>query len=332
MPDLIQDNPARTVAPIRRVRVHHRLWTDDLLLAPGGRLRHAGHGTEASYYQSDDLLHVRWDDYPDDTFLRRGEIWVQAGPSHDPMVNLRIPLLADLDPARIPIAAVVLQVPGGGHAVEVRPASSDVDVFRSVFLAGEYDRPDLGLGVRTVVDLGANAGMSTVFFAQRHPGAQVIALEPEPGNFRQLQRNTRGLPNVVPLQAAVWHSDMRLDLRTTDDAGHPLGEWGVQTLAATGAATGAGGGDGGVAGLSIPTLLARYAIGTIDLLKVDIEGAELELFAPGCEAWLPRVGCVVVETHERFRPGSDDTVTQALAALFVEQEPCGENRIFLRRA
>ena len=49
--------------------------------------------------------------------------------------------------------------------------------------------------------------------------------------------------------------------------------------------------------------MRRHGLRSIDLLKVDIEGAEHELFAQASDAWLSATRCIVVETHERFRPG-----------------------------
>jgi hypothetical protein len=41
----------------------------------------------------------------------------------------------------------------------------------------------------------------------------------------------------------------------------------------------------------------------IDILKLDIEGAERELFNLGAEAWLGAVGQIIIELHDRFVPG-----------------------------
>jgi hypothetical protein len=55
---------------------------------------------------------------------------------------------------------------------------------------------------------------------------------------------------------------------------------------------------GEVEAVSIPSLLRRAECDQIDLLKVDIEGAERLLFAEGCHDWLAQVGCLAVEVHD----------------------------------
>jgi hypothetical protein len=63
----------------------------------------------------------------------------------------------------------------------------------------------------------------------------------------------------------------------------------------------------------MPSLMREFGIDTIDLLKLDIEGAEKELFGAATEEWLPRVRNILIETHERIYPGSDTAVRSALS-------------------
>ena len=70
----------------------------------------------------------------------------------------------------------------------------------------------------------------------------------------------------------------------------------------------------------------------MDILKVDIEGAELEIFSQGTAEWLPRVDLIIIETHDWFRPGSDAAVRMAVQELFEELPRSGENLFFRRRA
>jgi hypothetical protein len=78
------------------------------------------------------------------------------------------------------------------------------------------------------------------------------------------------------------------------------------------------------------TLLNEAQFDTVDILKIDIEGAELEIFSQAAEQWLPKVPLIIVETHDRFRPGSELAVRKALALMFWELPRCGENLFFRR--
>jgi len=46
--------------------------------------------------------------------------------------------------------------------------------------------------------------------------------------------------------------------------------------------------------------MRRCGLERIDLLKVDIEGAEAELLGETAEQWIGRVGCIVIELHEEL--------------------------------
>jgi hypothetical protein len=52
----------------------------------------------------------------------------------------------------------------------------------------------------------------------------------------------------------------------------------------------------------MPSLMQRYGLKRIDLLKIDIEGAEAELFGDTCESWIDRVVTIVMELHEDRLP------------------------------
>ena len=70
-----------------------------------------------------------------------------------------------------------------------------------------------------------------------------------------------------------------------------------------------------VEAISINDFLAQHQIDTIDLLKIDIEGAELPLFSRNLD-WLNKTKIIIVEIHERFNPGSTKYITEMLKSNF----------------
>ena len=159
----------------------------------------------------------------------------------------------------------------------------------------------------------------------RYPAARILAVEPEYGNFKLMEDNTRALgARIQPLNAAVWKEDGSINLHTENDAGLPLGAWGVQVSERTTAASKP------TACFRMETLLDRFGFDTVDNLKIDIEGAELEMFSSAAQRWLPRVKLIIIETHDRFRPGSDAAVCNAVAPMFERLPSRGENQFFRR--
>ena len=65
--------------------------------------------------------------------------------------------------------------------------------------------------------------------------------------------------------------------------------------------------------------------------RLDIEGAELELFSEGIDDCLDRIQMIIIETHDRFRPGSEAAVRKALEPSFQEKPRNGENLFFVRK-
>lgn len=215
---------------------------------------------------------------------------------------------------------------GTYSTVQVRLGTSDARVLQQVFIDREYDSAELPATASTVVDLGANVGFAAVFFALRYPNCRLLAVEPEASNFVALVANTANFgARITRLQAAAWTRDGTINLRADDDQGVFLDHWGVQVSETTA--------PGGLTTpcLRLVTMFDRMRFDEVDILKIDIEGAELELFSEGADAWLPRVHLIIIETHDRFRPGSDQAVRQALATRFEERPSCGENLFFRRR-
>ena len=113
----------------------------------------------------------------------------------------------------------------------------------------------------------------------------------------------------------------------TNEFGGSLGAWGVRTRPmpdATGDAD-------SVPAMTIPEIVRRAGFPRIDLLKVDIEGAELELFSRNTQDWLPGVQQLVIETHDRFKPVATAAVQAAMQGLDFDQRRSGENLVFIRR-
>jgi methyltransferase, FkbM family len=179
--------------------------------------------------------------------------------------------------------------------VAIRPASNDIYTLQEVVIEEIYGgvleacpRP------QTIVDLGANIGLATLFFAARYPQAHLLAVEPYPPNVELLRRNLSALcaaGRCTIVDRAIWSSNEKLGVADLASAGH------VNQVKLTAdrrpcATT--------VRGITIAELIRAHHLETIDLLKVDIEGGETELLR-GELSWLSRVGCIAIEFHDDSR-------------------------------
>jgi FkbM family methyltransferase len=202
--------------------------------------------------------------------------------------------------------------PGIEHPIHLRVGTSDVSLFRDILLNKEYEW-ELRAAPRVIVDAGANVGLSSIFYANRYPEARIICVEPEPSNAMMLRKNMAYYPNSVVVESALWKANEPISVV---DPG--LGEWGFRTVS----------GLSNVRAITVDRLMHQCRVDYIDLLKVDIEGAEVELFAdPSC--WIGRVGAIVIEPHDRFRVGCSRSLYLATRDFQVERRR-GET-VFLAR-
>jgi len=217
-------------------------------------------------------------------------------------------------------------VPGSNIKVFLRLGSSDISVFNGIFRWLEYGW-DLERQPRTVVDGGAYIGLSAIYFTLRYPGVRVIAVEASESNFNLLVRNTSAFPNIEPVHAALWPQPGSLVLA---DPG--TGLWGLQVRDASAeenaSQSRADESGDAVRAITIPDILHDYELDKIDLLKVDIEGSEKELFAAPAP-WLDQVDAICIELHDWFKAGCSRAFFSAVDDFSVEAWR-GENVLFAR--
>ncbi|HET9239894.1 MAG TPA: FkbM family methyltransferase [Oligoflexus sp.] len=200
----------------------------------------------------------------------------------------------------------------------VRADSTDPWVFQQVFIQQDYRALAQKAEIRVIIDAGAYVGYSSIYFAELYPHAFIYALEPEEENFQALQRNTRHYPNIKAIQAALWKEEGFVEVHKGSGE-----QWAFQVHAAKTPRP------DHIPSVTIQSLMQQYRLPRIDILKIDIEGAESEVFeAPGCHEWLGSVRILVVELHDHLYPGSDRTFREAIQQYEFTVRSSGENLIF----
>lgn len=215
---------------------------------------------------------------------------------------------------------VAVQIAGVRHPVHLRVRTADVSLCQQILLDAQYEST-LAVRPRVIVDAGANIGLASIFYANRYPEAKIVAIEPEPSNYEMLRKNVALYPNVVPIQAAVW-SEKKMLSGTSVDTGHHA----YQVREENGLDD--QGHCGTVRGLTLRELMMDLGIQKIDLLKVDIEGSEKEVFENSAN-WIGDVGIIAIEMHERIRSGCNDSVYRAAEDFEVRWQR-GETTYFAK--
>lgn len=203
--------------------------------------------------------------------------------------------------------------PRSDHPVHLRIDTSDFCAYRDVliFRTKSYDPEIPDFRPKTIVDVGAHIGMASILFALKYPAARIIAIEPEPSNFAALVRNTAPFGTITPIHAALWREDGEVTLGSSE--AHTKGAFQIVEM-----------GPQRVRAMTMDAVMGQTGIHSIDLLKVDIEGAEIEVFE-SCP-WIRNVGVIAIELHDRVRPGCSSAVKRAAGGLRCN--PRGEVTFF----
>jgi FkbM family methyltransferase len=183
------------------------------------------------------------------------------------------------------------------YPVYLRVPSSDVATFEEIFIAKVYDfntknKPE------TIIDAGANIGLASIYFINKFPETKIISIEPEKSNFIILEKNTEFYKNIYPIHGALWYENslinivdpgldyygfMTDDKKTDQRFGLPIQE---------------------VKGYTIDKIIKDHGLQHIDIIKIDIEGAEREIFRDP-SLWINCIDSIIIELHERLKPGTN---------------------------
>ena len=173
-------------------------------------------------------------------------------------------------------------------------------MFAQVFVKKEYKalvdkilehnkNPD----IRFVIDAGANVGFTSLYLQQSFPGAFYLAIEPDEKNMEQLQKNFKlnGLKNTELHLCGLWSSDHWLQINRNADEGK---EWSYYVTASDKSTN--------LKGISLSTLLDKTEFPFIDILKMDIEGGEKELFSKEetISPVLKKIRFIAMEIHDHL--------------------------------
>ena len=195
-----------------------------------------------------------------------------------------------------------------GGSVFLRRESSDQDVFDEIFIAKEYEI-DLGRPL-FIVDAGAYIGLSSVFFASKYPKATVVAIEPESSNFNMLLLNTKNYTNIKPINAGLWSRKAFLRIQDTSAT-----TWGFRVMEDPSGQ--------GIQAIGITDVMSEFGATQIDVLKIDIEGSEIELLNH-CSAWIDSVRILIIELHDWFQPGCSEALEKAISGYNYNKSISGE--------
>ena len=207
---------------------------------------------------------------------------------------------------------VSVRCAGRTARLQVRKASTDVEVVWQCFIGNQYEVPTVPGAAPLhydavqaayaniiksgktplIIDCGANMGASTAWFDMRYPKSKIVAIEPAAANLSLLQANCGHGSNITIVEAGVGPEDNIAYLQ--DNGG---GHWGYQT--------GQTMSDKPVKIVSLAKLIDtnRDELIVPFILKIDVEGAEKDLFEHSLES-IAAFPVIIFEPHDFYMPGA----------------------------
>jgi FkbM family methyltransferase len=175
---------------------------------------------------------------------------------------------------------------------------SELLVIRDVFVLKEYE-PPIELTPAVIVDLGSNVGISVLYFKARYPGARIIAVEPHPETFKRLRQNTAQLRDVQCVQAAIDGDQGTVAIYASDLS------WSPSIIPSQSRPR-----RYEVPAMTLDALVATQGLRHVDLLKIDIEGAEDHALAS--DAVSDSTDVIIFEFHRELSARSLEDVLRDL--------------------
>ena len=157
--------------------------------------------------------------------------------------------------------------------------------------------------------------------AAKLAGLKIISIEPEKDNFKMCLKNTKNYDNIIPMQKALSNNNGE-ELYIKDSG---LGSWGFTTVSKKDSLPESN----KVLTINIDEILNQNNWDCVDIVKIDIEGAEKELFESNYEEWIPKTKCIIIELHDRMKKGCSKYFFKTISQYNFSCELRGENLILI---
>lgn len=241
-----------------------------------------------------------------------------------PSAKLRVWLVFAAMPIRHRIASlrdspIAVRLCLGGESVEIWISdSTELSLVETILAREEYGAapvPEDG----TILDLGANVGISAIWLRWRGPRARIIAVEPDPTTFERLLRNVAHDPGVECVHAAITTETGTTGLIPAAESwrSHVGDRDDPDSIE--------------VPSLTLDDLVATRHINHIDLIKFDIEGMEWAVLDQA--TCLSQTDALVGELHAANCPQDATQFIADLAARhgFVQVDGMAPSHVLLAR-
>jgi FkbM family methyltransferase len=200
----------------------------------------------------------------------------------------------------IKFSAKKIYLPFLGRTIYFRKKTKDKETFKEIFNQNIYNIK-LPIVPKLIIDAGSNTGFAALFFKIKYPEAKIISLEIETENVKMIKKNLKGYKDIEIIQKGLFNKKSFFKI---EDPYNATNSFVIKEVIP--------GENYDIESITIDEILNSTKAETIDILKIDIEGAEKDLFEKDYENWLPKVKIIMVETHDRMIPKCSYSVMKAV--------------------
>jgi FkbM family methyltransferase len=173
-----------------------------------------------------------------------------------------------------------------------------------------------------VFDIGGHIGIFTIRQAKRVNLGKIFVFEPNPETFQRYLKNIKAneLKNVYSFNKAVTFRENETTLRLSEGSSEAttiMKEGTVNTYNK----------EIRIGTVSLDEVVEKYSISKINLMKIDVEGAELEVLESGLKKALLLTEKIVIETHSPYLKNEVNKKLSGLGFKVVLETPSGENAL-----
>jgi FkbM family methyltransferase len=189
----------------------------------------------------------------------------------------------------------------GPEVMQLRNGTTDIKIYEQIFLNHDVKLP-FNFPINSIADCGSHIGCSALYLNLEYPGAEIHCFEAEKRNYELLKSNTTPYKNIHCHHAAVWFEKTKVNIQ--DPKEDP---WTFRV--------GSNEKNGEIDTFTLDDISDLYPSKNLDLIKIDIEGAEKVVFEHLNPDWLTKVKVINIELHDRIVSGCTQAFTQALESV-----------------
>lgn len=191
----------------------------------------------------------------------------------------------------------------GSYKAIIREESSDPRVFNQVMLEKEYKAVSDFIAqfvhndsIKYIIDAGGNIGLTTLYFKKKFPNAHIVSVEPDERNMCVLKKNIilNRLKQITFVKGGLWGKEDKLKIDRSFRDGK---DWSITLVSDSSNLA-----SSSIKAYTISDIISNYHFPVVDILKIDIEGAERFVFEHDIHvaAFLKKVKFIAIEIHDEF--------------------------------